>query len=194
MEPVNIFAIAASPRAGGNSSRLLDEAVAGAASAGARVTKADLRQYRIAGCIECGGCEKTGRCVVQDDFQEFYPRIISTDRIILASPVFFMGLAAQAKALIDRCQALWVRKYKLKTRIPGREGVPRRGYLIATGGSGLPGTFDCPKKETTFFFKTIDMEFAGDVSVNGLNDKGDIEKHPEEIRRAFDLGVEAARP
>lgn len=194
MEPVTILAISSSPRRGGNSETLLDEAMKGALSIGARVEKVSLCDFTIAPCVECYGCAKTGRCVVEDDFQRFYLSFLAVDRIILATPVFFMSVSAQGKALIDRCQCLWVRKYRLKTRIGGRAGVKRRGYLIASAGSGLPDSFDCARKTALYFYKTVDMEFSGDVCVNKLEDRGDVEKRPEELKAAFEMGLAAANP
>lgn len=194
MEPVSILAISSSPRKGGNSDRLLDQAVAGAESVGANVEKVRLCDFTVNPCRECGGCDKTGRCVVEDDYQQFYLKYFSVDRIILASPVFFMGISAQAKALIDRGQAVWIRKYVLKKRIKPREGFERRGYLVLAGGSGLPNAFDCARSVAKYYYRTLDMKLSGDVAVNGVNDKGDVDGHPEGLKAAFELGIEAATP
>jgi len=194
VEPVTILAIAASPRRSGNSERLLDEALAAATSLGARASKAWLCEFAIAPCVECGRCAGVGRCTVEDDFQHFYPQFMAVDRIILASPVFFMGISAQAKALIDRCQCLWERKYRLKQRIGNRGNIERKGYLIASAGSGLPGSFDCSRKVVQAFYRTLDMEFDGDVCVNNVNDKGDIDSRPEALHAAYELGLRAATP
>jgi hypothetical protein len=194
MEPVSILALAGSPRRGGNSERLLDEAIRGALSIGARVEKAVICDYRIAPCIECRGCAGKGRCVVNDDFQKFYTQFLAFDRVILATPVFFMAPSAQAKALIDRCQCLWERKYRMKERIPPRLGIARRGFLIASAGSGLPDSFDCCRKVALFFYRTIDMEYSGDVCVNKLNEKNDVGANPGALKGAFELGMKAANP
>jgi len=194
MEPVTILAISSSPRRGGNSERLLDEAVKGALTIGARVEKAALCDYRIEPCRECRGCEGHGTCVVQDDYQLFYTKFLSCDRIVLATPVFFMGPSAQAKALIDRCQCFWERKYRMKQRIPDRPGVKRRGYLIASAGSGLADSFDCCRKICTYFYRTLDMEYSGDCFANNLNDGGEVERRPDALKTAFDLGLLAANP
>ena len=192
MEPVTIVAISASPRRHGNSERMLDRAVAGAESIGARVEQLALNDFHISPCRECGGCNETGRCVIEDDYQGFYLRFISADRVILATPVFFMSVSAQAKALIDRGQALWVRKYVKKQRIPARDGFARRGYLIASAGSGLSNAFDCSRTVMKYFYKTIDMEFAGDACANGVNNREDVDTRAEDLQAAFELGLSAA--
>ena len=52
------------------------------------------------------------------DYQELYDRLISVERLILASPIYFTNVTAQAKAMIDRCQCLWARRYVLRAPLP----------------------------------------------------------------------------
>jgi multimeric flavodoxin WrbA len=111
-----------SPRYGGNSDMLLDSALKGAKEGGANIEKIRICDLKISPCIECHGCDDTGKCIVDDGMQTLYPKLVETDRLFLASPIFFMGVSAQTKALVDRCQCIWVRKYILKQIIgKGRE-------------------------------------------------------------------------
>ncbi|MCD6404660.1 MAG: flavodoxin family protein [Planctomycetes bacterium] len=194
MEGVRVLAISTSPRRGGNSEALLDRAVSGALCAGAEVEKVILHDFQVSPCLEKRGCEKTGECVIQDDYPFFYERFLSVDRIIMACPVYFMGVPAQAKALVDRCQCIWMRKYRLKKRIEATDGVGRRGYLVSAGAFKSPGTFDCLMKVMKYFYLTLDMEFAGDVCIDGVDAKGDIEKHPQTLEAAYRLGAAAGTP
>ncbi len=107
---MKVLGIYGSPRKGGNSDMLLDEALKGAADAGAAVSSLRCCDLDISGCMECAGCDATGECVVDDDMQQVYPLLGEADVIILASPIFFYSLPAQAKALIDRCQAMWCKR------------------------------------------------------------------------------------
>ncbi len=194
MEPVSILAISTSPRRGGNTERLLDEAVKGAQSVGARVEKLVLRDFKVGPCLEIYACEKNGECAIKDDYELFYRKFLAVDRIIFAAPVYFFGMPAQAKALIDRCQCFWVRKYLLKKRIPPRGDIRRKGYFLSTGGYDKPSTFDGPRKVMKFLYMTIDMEFAGEVCEHGVDAKGDIDDHPDALKAAFELGIAAAAP
>ena len=106
---LRVLGIYGSPRRGGNTDQLLDRALEGAQSAGAEVTRVYARDLKMCGCLECGGCDETGKCVVEDDMQSVYPLLQEADVIFLASPIFFYGLTAQAKALIDRSQANWAK-------------------------------------------------------------------------------------
>ena len=129
-----------SPRKGGNTEILAEQVVAGMKDGGAEVEVIRLADYTISPCIACGGCEKTGQCVVQDDMQELYPKIDSADRLVLVSPIYFYGVTAQLKAFIDRCQAQWSRKYLLRQRRQGR--VPRIGYLVSAAATKGEKIFD----------------------------------------------------
>ena len=53
------------------------------------------------------------KCIIKDDMQMIYQKLFEADRIILATPVFFATVSTHAKILIDRCQALWAKKYLL---------------------------------------------------------------------------------
>ncbi len=130
---MRIIAFNGSPRKGGNTQLLLDEAVRGARELGAEVTVHNLNTLSIRPCQNCGGCDDTGRCVIQDDMQMIHADIRSADRIILGSPIFFFSVSAQTKIMIDRCQAFWSEKYVHKKPVPpGPHG--RKGLLILVGG------------------------------------------------------------
>ncbi len=194
MQPVAILAIAGSPRRGGNTETLLDEAIKGAESLGARVEKLVLRDFQIGPCLEIYACEKTAECVLKDDYHLFYEKFLAVDRIIFASPVFFFGVHAQAKALIDRCQCFWIRKYVMKKRIPPRGSISRKGFLLSAGGYKSPTTFEGLRKVMKFFYLTLDMEYAAEVCAHAVDAKGDILTHPDALKAAFELGLAAAAP
>ena len=103
-----ILAFYGSPRRKGNTSLLLQKAVQGVKESGAEVEEIFLRDLKMSPCLEIYGCKKTGRCVIQDDFQGLYDRILSCQGILLASPIFFYTVSAHTKILMDRCQSLWV--------------------------------------------------------------------------------------
>lgn len=85
-----ILAIYGSPRRKGNTSMLLQKAVQGAKEVGADVEEIVLRDLKMSPCLEIYGCKKTGRCVIKDDFQDVYDKILSCQAVMLASPIFFI--------------------------------------------------------------------------------------------------------
>lgn len=169
---------------------LLDEALKGAADAGAEVQSIRCCDKDIGGCIECGGCDATGECVVDDEMQQVYPLLDEAEVIILASPMFFYSMPAQAKALIDRCQAMWCRRL---LRTPGEKNPPPRGrgYLIAVGATKGKTLFEGAEMVAKYFYDALQMSYGGGVFVRSVEGKADIANHPEELKQAYELGKAA---
>ncbi|MEA3296603.1 MAG: flavodoxin family protein, partial [candidate division Zixibacteria bacterium] len=110
---LRVLGIMGSPRTGSNTDILLDAALEGAAGAGARVEKLSINRLQVAPCRECYQCRVEGVCVIRDDMDEVGKKLLAADRVIIASPIFFYGLSGQLKALVDRGQSYWIRKYEL---------------------------------------------------------------------------------
>jgi multimeric flavodoxin WrbA len=187
---LRILGIMGSPRIGGNTDLLLDAALSGARSQGDEVEKIVVDQLNISPCREHYGCLEDGNCVIRDDMDALYAKLLEADAIIVASPMFFYGITAQLKALIDRCQALWARKHVLKQTWPG---AGRKGAFIAVGATKGETLFDGSKATVKYFFKTIGVEYAEELLIRGVDQKGDIQKHPSALKDAFELGQRLAR-
>ena len=185
---MRVLGIAGSPRRGGNTDLLLSEVMSGAASRGAEVRTIILSQLNIAPCQHCDACLETGRCKVEDDMQMVHSELMKADRIVLASPVHFMGVTAQTKAMIDRCQALWARKYILKLPPLGSRQVERKGLFISVGGTELANLFQPALATVKSLFKVLDITYAGELLFSGIDEKGAIAKHPDALRQAFLAG------
>ena len=185
---MRVLGLFGSPRRGGNTELLLEEALNGAKSEGAEVERIYLPDYTITPCKECHGCDQTGNCVILDDMQKIYPKLLEADVIILASPIFFYGVTAWAKALIDRSQALWARKYLLKDPSLGKEGKKRKGFLISVGTTKGQKIFEGAILTTKYFFDVLNAEYVGELVFKGVEAKGDILKHPEALHQAFKAG------
>ena len=190
---MTVLGISTSPRPQSNSDALLRRALEGAEAAGSEVEYVRLCDLNVAPCIECNGCYTAGACVVQDDYQQLHRRIIDADRLIFAAPVFYMSLCAQAKALIDRGQCLWARKYILK-RGPLSDKEDRRAMVIAVGGSKSKKQFDCIKLMMSIYFDSLELRYAANLFVNQVDDIGDAEKHPAAMDEAFRLGSALVLP
>ena len=187
---MRVLGIMGSPRIEGNTDLLLDEALRGAQSQGAEVEKIIVDKLKIAPCREYYGCLQDGNCVIRDDMDGIYPKLLNADRVIVASPIFFYGLTSQIKALIDRCQALWARKYILK-QVPPDSG--RRGAFIAVGATGGKRLFDGSILTVKYFFQSIGVKYADELLVRGVDRKGEIREHPAELSDAFELGRRLAQ-
>lgn len=185
---MKVLGILGSPRKGGNTELLLEEALKGAEAEGAEIERLRLTDYNIIPCKECLACYRDGNCIILDDMAKIYPKLLEADIIILASPIFFYGVTAWAKALIDRCQALWARKYQLKDPAFGKEGKRRKGFFISTGGTKGQRVFDGAILTAKYFFDVLNAEYEGELVIREVDAKGDILKHPETLRQAFEAG------
>ena len=191
---MKVLGIYGSPRKGGNSDQLLDRALEAARSAGAETSAVYARDLRMVGCLECGGCDNTGKCVVEDDMQSVYPLLEEAHVIFLASPIFFYGVTAQVKALIDRAQALWSKK-RLENPPDEPANYPRgRGYLIAVGATRGQQLFEGAQLTAKYFFDALNMSYEGGVFFRSLEGKTAVRDNPETLQEAFNLGRKAVLP
>jgi NAD(P)H-dependent FMN reductase len=189
---MKILAIYGSPRRRGNTSLLLKEAVDGAREAGAEVEEVILRDLRMAPCLEIYGCKKTGRCVIQDDFQRVYDQLLACQGLMLASPIFFYAVSAHTKILMDRCQSLWVKKYWIEKVPFGHGEIMSKGLFIAAGATSGRKLFDGALLSVRYFFDVLDMEVWRTLLYRGLDHEGDILEHPQYLAEAYQAGRELA--
>jgi multimeric flavodoxin WrbA len=191
---MKVLGIYGSPREGGNSDQLLDKALEGARSAGAETLAIYPRDLKMGGCLECGGCDKTGKCVVEDDMQSIYPLLEEADVIFLASPIFFYGITAQAKALIDRSQAMWSKRMLEKSPEERKQYDGGRGYLIVVGATRGKNLFEGVQLTAKYFFDALDMSYDGGIFFRRLEKKTAVQESPETLQEAFNLGRKAVSP
>jgi multimeric flavodoxin WrbA len=187
---VHILAIYGSPRRKGNTSLLLQEAVKGAREAGAQVEEVMLRDLKMSPCLEIYGCKKTGRCVIEDDFQKVYDQILSCHGIMLASPIFFYTVSAHTKILMDRCQALWVKRYWIENTPFGKTAAKRKGLFISVGATQGKKLFDGVRLTVKYFFDVLDADLWRALLYRHLDFEGDVLKHPEYLEDAYQAGRE----
>jgi multimeric flavodoxin WrbA len=190
--PIRVLAFAGSPRRHGNSEMLLDWVLGGMISdPDVVIEKVALDEADINPCRGCNACEKLNKCVQRDGLDIYHDKIIAADIILLSSPIYCMGIASQAKALIDRAQVFRSRKYVLKLPIvpPERKGK-RLGGFLATAGQKWDYVFDAAVPSVKCFYHVIDIRDA-DISylmINGVDEKGAIADHPTARADADRLG------
>ena len=186
---VKALGIMGSPRIGGNTDLLLDQAIAGMKSRGVETEKIVVDRMKIAPCREYYGCLRDGNCVIRDDMDGVYPKLLEADIVVVASPIFFYAVSAQVKALIDRSQALWARKYVLKQTPPNSN---RKGAFIAVGATKGEKLFEGSILTVKYFFQTIGVDYAGELLIRGIDKKGEIREHPTALKDAAELGKRLA--
>jgi Multimeric flavodoxin WrbA len=179
---IKVLAFAGSPRRGGNSETLLDWVLeAMKREHGIEIEKVAISEANINPCRGCNLCEKLNRCVQRDGMDIIDEKIVAADLIILAAPIFCMGINAQAKALIDRAQVFRSRKYVLKLPVvpPERKGK-RMAIFLSTAGQTWEYVFDAAIPTVKCFFHVVEVRDRDIryLMVNGVDEKGAILSHP----------------
>ncbi len=186
---VSVLGISGSPHRHGNTETLLDRFLEGALSAGGTVDKVVLRTLQFSPCRGCNACHKTGNCIVADDAIVLYERILASDCIAVASPIYTMGITAELKGFIDRQQFLWARKFLLKTLYFSDDHIRRhKGVFISTAGLGWDNVFDGAFPVITALFNTTGFEYYDNVIANDMDRYGGIRNHPTALADAYEKG------
>jgi multimeric flavodoxin WrbA len=185
---MNVLAFLGSPRKKGNSEILTQALLEGVRQAGGSPEIIRLCDLKISPCISCGGCDKTGKCVVEDDMIPLYKKIIATDKIIVSSPIFFYGVTAQTKAFIDRTQALWNRKRLLQKKGEWVDNPERKGFFISVAATRGARIFEGAILTMKYGYDAMGMQYGGDFLVTGPDKRGDMAKYEQKLIEAKEAG------
>jgi len=116
---MKILAVSFSPRKNGNTVAMLENALEGARGEGAEVELYSVAGKNIQPCDGCWGCMKAGKCHIKDDTQLLLDKMLAADGIIFGTPIYFWGMTAQAKAVIDRTISLYRPERSLSNKVCG---------------------------------------------------------------------------
>ena len=176
-----VLVLKSSPRENGNSNTLAEQVVAGAKEAGAAVESLMLHQMDIRPCDACDVCQETGVCIVKDDMQQVYPLLEKADAIVVAGPVYWFTINAQAKLCIDRWYALESSQGSaLRDKRIGIVLTYGDTDLYTSGGINAIHTFES-------MFRYIGAEITGMV-YGSAHEIGDAAKQPELMSSAYQMG------
>ena len=189
-----VLGISGSPHRHGNTETLLDRFLEGAQAAGASVDKVVLKALQYSPCRGCNSCHKDGECIVKDDAIILYERIMASDCLAVASPIYTMGITAELKGFIDREQYLWAQKFILKTLCFSDDHIKRhKAVFISTAGLGWDNVFDGAFPVITALFNTVGFEYYDNIIANDLDRYGGIRQHPTAMNEAFEKGQKVVR-
>ena len=121
--------------------------------------------------------EANGICAQKDDMSPIYEKMNQADMLVIASPVYFYGISAQLKAVIDRFHNPIRDSFNIK-----------KMALLLVGAASLPELFDAILTEYNLCLNFFNIEDAGKVLVRGVKDKGDI-KGTRFLDDAYQLGT-----
>lgn len=172
-----LVVLVGSVRRGGNT-ELLAKAFADGAGIRHEVELMSVADYQIHPCVGCNYCYNSegNRCVQNDGMMVIYEKLRKADTVIIASPVYFYGISAQLKALVDR----------LHTPLRNEFRIKRLG-LILVGAATLPDLFDPILLQYRMILRFFGLEDVGTVLVRGAKAKGDVLRG-DGPKRAYELG------
>ncbi len=173
----NILVLAGSVRKGGNTDILVQSFAEGAKEKNTVeiISVADVQVHPCTGCDSCFRTEGN-RCIQEDDMSAIYEKLKAADVLVIASPVYFYGVSAQLKAVIDRLHNPIRNEFRIKQLA-----------LILVGAAQLPQLFDAIKMQYQMLLDFFHLEDAGMVLVRGAGKKGDVVKG-DGPAKAFALG------
>lgn len=171
---MKILGIIGSPRKNSNTEILVKEAMAGASEIGAEFEIIDITQNTINPCNGCALCLDTNECVISDDMQQIYPKLLEADGIFIGTPVYFWNVSSQVKTLIDRTYPfMWNRTLR------GKVG----GIAVVAKRAGCGNTYSF----LVDYFTLMRMTIGGGV-IGYAGEPGDITKDTEAMAQAKAAG------
>ncbi len=173
---MKILVITGSPRKNGNSNTLADNFIKGAQEAGHSVVRFDSAFKNVHPCIACNKCGMKGQCVFKDDFEFVKENIIDADAVVFVSPMYYFGISAQIKAVIDRFYA-----------INGQIHVPKKAALIMTYADTSTKEAQPIINHYETLLNYLGWSDAGKVIASGVWTAGDI-NHTQYPKQAYELG------
>lgn len=174
-----IVVLVGSMRKGGNTDLLAQAFIDGACNSNNDVELVSVADYKVNPCIGCNSCftRKDNTCFQNDDMRVIYEKLRTADIVVVASPVYFYGISAQLKAIIDRLHTPMRNEFHIK-----------KLALLLVGAASLPNLFDAIKLQYQLVLDFFHLENIGMVLVRGVKEKGDIEGN-EALNEAYELGL-----
>ena len=127
---MKVLMINGSPRPTGNTAVALAEMEAVFAKEGIEVETVQVGNKAVRGCIACGGCGKTGKCVFDDVVNELIPKFEACDGLVVASPVYYASANATLIAVLDRL--FHCTRFPKTMKVGASVTIARRGGCSAT--------------------------------------------------------------
>ncbi len=189
----NVIAVYGSPRRDGNTDTVLNTFLEGLLinnyffnnKVNLKIDKFILSNLKFSPCRECRHCSIDGECIINDDIQAIYPKMVSANLILIASPIFFTNVSGYLKAFIDRFQRFWALKYELKKQISIVNN--KKGVFLSCAGSSNPSIFDCAKKVIRSLFDVLYTDYLKDFCFNNIDQIGDVKNNKLLLKDVFEF-------
>ena len=183
---MHVLGLQSSPRKKGSTDYLLTAFFKEIEKYGVETNVVDICRKDIRFCIGCGYCEKHGVCVTKDDDMalEMYRLVRDAEIVVAATPIYFYHASAQMKGFIDRCQALWSRKYRFRLSDPGHK--VRKGFLLSQAATKGANLFEGLEVTMRYFFDALNATYAGGLTYRSI-------ERPDDYQRVSSLSGDIAQ-
>ena len=132
-------------------------------------------------CDDCRACRVTGRCAKRD-MDALYEQIEQADVLVFATPLYNDNFPAPLKAVIDRCQVYWSRRFALGQRPPIAR--PKQVYLLTVGGAAN-GNADGIKRSLLPLLTVLNGRLVGEVHAANTDTREDLSAEQQAVARLF---------
>ena len=136
---MKVLMLNGSPKAEGNTAAALAEMEKIFLQEGIEVETVQVGNQTVRGCIACGGCYKTDKCVFDDVVNELAPKFQEADGLVIGSPVYYASANATLIAVLDRL--FYSTGFDKRMKVGASIAIARRG--------GCSSTFDMLNKYFT---------------------------------------------
>lgn len=137
-----------------------------------------VKDYKVNGCLGCNTCfqRENGECFQKDDMSIIYEKLSKCNTLVIASPVYFYGISAQLKSIVDRLHTPMRNSFNIK-----------KLALILVGGANLPNLFDPILMQYNMILDFFKLEDGGKLLISGVRNIGDITE--KNLDMAYEMGL-----
>ena len=171
-----VLIITSSLRENSNSNVLAENFKKGAESSGNIVEIISLKSNRVAPCMGCNYCQVHGECVMKDKLNSILEKLIDSDVLVFASPVYYYSISGTLKNFIDRTYAKF-------TKIKNKDFY-FIGTCTDTSKSGIDRSVETIKG---FLDCVSNVKIKGIIYGTNLTDVGDA-KYSQSFQEAYEMG------
>jgi Multimeric flavodoxin WrbA len=163
---MKVLILTGSPHSQGTTALLADEFSVGAKEVGHEVVRFDTAKLDIHPCLGCYHCgNNDGKCVYDDDMKQIFPHLLDTDAVVLVTPLYYFGMTAQLKKVIDRYFSV----------NPMLRKNPKQLYLLAACGDKERWAMDALVEHYRALCRYLNWQEGGMVLAIGAYTRKDAE-------------------
>jgi multimeric flavodoxin WrbA len=176
---MKVLVLTGSPHKQGTTAFLASEFCAGATEAGHEIIRFDTAKLDIHPCIACYHCRNNdGKCIYNDDMLQIYPHLLEADAIVLVTPLYYFGMTAQLKRVIDRF-------FSVNALL---RQSPKKLLLISAGNDNDSSAMDAIIAHYRTLCRYLNWQEGGMVLALGADTRADVENSAYQLM-SRDLGA-----